>query len=367
MNASTPLPPRSRSAQTRRTPAPRKTKKPKRRRWATVLLSFFAVVILGLGAYAGYLYWEFNQFLNDISGGGDDKPIASADSAQVRPVSMVLLGLDTRSGTGTLNTDVLMVAAFNPKSNTATVVSIPRDSLLELDGYKKQKVNAYYSGFYREGRSEEGLNEDQAYAYAREGMRKMFGEFFGVKFDYTAIINFQGFIDVVDALGGVKVYVDQDMRYVDNADKTNIDLKKGEQVLDGKQALDFVRYRKSNRGTADSSDFARNERQARVLAAIADKLKSLGGVTRLGNVISAVGNNMTTDIPKQQITHMLKAYYDLDSEHIRFIPLEGKWKSPYVYLDDSSVQKAREALAEELSPEGRTVGGDEAASASDAG
>ncbi|WP_080840497.1 LCP family protein [Cohnella massiliensis] len=358
MNANAPLPPRARQTPPRKTSATPKKKKPKRRKWVVALLSFFAVVILGLGLFAGYLYLELNKTLNDIAlpEGPDSKPIASADSAQVKPVSMVLLGLDSREGTGTLNTDVLMVAAFNPKSNTATVVSIPRDSLLDIDGYKQRKANAYYANFYA-GKRDEGLSSDDAYTYARSEMRDMFGEFFGVPFDYTAIINFKGFSDVVDALGGIKVYVDQDMYYTDSADGTKIDLKKGEQTLDGEDALGFVRYRKSKGGrTPESSDFARNDRQARVLAAITDEMKSLGGVTKLGKVISAVGDNMTTDIPREQITNLLKAYYDLDSSQIRFIPLEGSWRSPYVYLNDSSVEKAKAALAEELSPEGRQAG-----------
>ncbi|MBP2119779.1 LCP family protein [Cohnella lubricantis] len=304
------------------------------------------------------MWKQAQEALEDIAlkpGVGAAEPIASADRAQVKPLAMLLLGMDTRKQTGSMNTDVIMVIAMNPKSNTATVVSVPRDSNLEMSGYKRQKVNAFYAGFHRTAKSEEDLEGEAADAYARDKSREMFAEFFDIPIDYTAVINFQGFVDVVDKLGGIDVYVDQDMRYNDSADGTHIDLQKGDQHLDGGEALDFVRYRKSNDGTAASSDFARNDRQSRVLAAIVDKMKTIGGVSKLPGVIGAVGDNMRTDIPKAQITNMLKAYYDINSSDIRFIPLEGVWKSPYVYLNQDKVEEAKQALAEELSAEGRSA------------
>ncbi len=351
MSTSAPLPPRSRG------PAAKPVaKKPKRRarRGLTVFFTILAIIIIGLGSYAGYLWKETNDALGDIAlPGGDSKPIPSGERAQVKPISMLLLGMDYRKQTGSMNTDVVMVIAMNPQSNTATVVSVPRDTDLQLSGYKEQKVNAFYAGFHQIARKKEKLKDEAADAYARDHTREMMGEYFDIPIDYTAVINFQGFSDVVDALGGIDVYVDQDMRWVDNADGTNINLKKGDRHLDGKNALDFVRYRKSNRGTAASSDFDRNDRQSRVLGAIVDKMKSFGSIPKLGNVISAVGDNMRTDIPKAQIENMLKAYYDINREQIRFIPLEGVWKSPFVYINDDKLEEAKRALAEELTPNGR--------------
>jgi anionic cell wall polymer biosynthesis LytR-Cps2A-Psr (LCP) family protein len=155
------------------------------------------------------------------------------------------------------------------------------------------------------------------------------------------------------------------MRYVDRADGTNINLTKGEQVLNGEQALNFVRYRKSNAGTRESSDFERNERQARLLRAIVDKLKSFGTITKLDDIFRAVGDNLQTDIPREQINNLVKTYYDINGSRIRFIPLEGTWRSPYVYIDEDSLARAKQALAEEMRPEGRPVASVTDASATD--
>lgn len=334
---------------------PQPPRKP-RRRWLRIFAALVCTVILLLGAYVGYLIYVANGALDNVAANSDvvDTTVKETDRAQVKPISLLLLGLDYRKETGSKNTDVIMMAAFNPKTKTATVVSIPRDTLIKLEDYKKHKANAYYAIFLNQAR-EKGADDEAADQEARAETRLMYSKFFDVPIDYTAVLDFQGFVDVVDALGGVDVYVDQDMRYVDNADGTNIDLTEGNQTLNGEDALGFVRYRKSNRGTAGSSDFERNDRQSRVLGALVDKMKSFGTFTKFGSVIGAVGDNMRTDIPKAQITNMLSTYFSINRENIRFIPLGGTWKSPYVYLDEAKLEEAKRALAEELSPEGRSA------------
>lgn len=350
MNQYTPMPPRSGS----RTSA-RSSKRTKRTiRWGRVIFILVALVIVSLASYAGYLYYVGNQNLHKIAD-PTAAPVPNDQNANVKPVSLVLLGLDYRKNIGTMNTDVVMVAAFNPKTKTATVVSIPRDSDLRLEGYKRHKVNAYYANFEAYARKEEGLKGEEAKDYARDNTRLMMGKFFGIDIDYTAVIDFQGFVDVVNALDGVRVNVDKDMRWVDNADGTNIDLEAGEQVLNGEDALGFVRYRKSNRGTAPSSDFERNERQSQVLGAITDKLKSFGSITKVDDVLNAVGDNMRTDIPESQLEAMIKKYFGIDRSAIRFIPLEGEWISPYVVLNEEKLEEAKQALKEELLLDGRPV------------
>jgi LCP family protein required for cell wall assembly len=351
LNQDTPL---SRTAS--RAVPPKPTKPPaKKFRWGRLVFIILAIIIIALGSYVAYLYFgSWKKNLNKISKPEGDKPITltKEERAQVKPISLVLLGLDTRSETGSMNTDVMMVASFNPITKTATVVSIPRDSDLNMEGYKTHKVNGYYAAFYSNGRKD-GLEGDAANQYARDETRQMLAKFFEIPIDYTAVIDFKGFVDVVDALGGVNVTVDKDMRYVDSVDNTNIDLSNGDQKLDGEQALGFVRYRKSNRGTAQSSDFERNQRQSQVLGAITDRLKSFSSVTKINKLLDAMGNNMRTDIPQAQIENLISTYFGINRSDIRFIPLEGEWRSPYVYLNEEKLVEAKKALAEELIPTGR--------------
>lgn len=338
------MPPRSSSR------GPRKSQEPKKKQvyWMRRVMIVLLVLIIGGIGYVGYLYKVSKDALKDITTDADPTvEVAPNESVKVKPVAIMLLGFDTRKETGSLNTDVMMVAAFNPKTKSATVVSIPRDSKIELDGYKARKANAYYSRFLSEAKSD-GLDKKSAERKAKQDVRKMFGEFFGIPLNYTASINFQGFADVVDALGGVEVDVDMDMHYVDNADGTNINLTKGHQTLNGDKALDFVRYRKSNDGKNMSSDFDRNQRESQVLGEIADKLKSLSSVTKIAGVIRAVGNNMRMDIPSSEVENMISTYFGIGRSDITFIPLEGTWKSPYVRLDENKLQAAKAALQAKL-------------------
>lgn len=351
MSVDQPLPSRSRKA----AKPPKNKRRKKGLGVGKILFVVFSVIILGLSAYVLYLYDKLDDNLDRIA-----SPVATEvpkeELARAKPIGILLLGLDYRKETGSLNTDVMMAAVLNPESKTATVVSIPRDSDLDLDGYVTRKANAYYARFLSVARNSENLTGDDAARYAYDEMKAMMSKFFEVPIDYIAVLDFQGFVDFVDALGGVKVYVDQDMRYWDNADGTNIDLKKGEQVLNGEQALGFVRYRQSRNGeTRASSDFERNDRQDRLLGAIISQLRSLGSVTRIGSLMDAVGNNLKTDIPREQLNSLITTYFGIPRENVRFIALTGEWRSPYVHLDRKKLAEAKEALQEELNPEGRPL------------
>ncbi len=220
----------------------------RKKRMLLVLKIVMVPVLLGIAVelvYAGFYFYKYNSMLDQITNTDLGHSVANKTKpADSKPMSMLLLGLDTREATGSLNTDVIMAAVFNPKTRSATLVSIPRDTYLKPAGYNENKINAFYSIAKKRSQTE----------YAAE-IKRLIGDYVGISLDYLVVIDFNTFRDVIDALGGITVDVDMDMRYVDNEDGTNINLKKGVQKLDGKQALDFVRYRKSNRGTAESIDF----------------------------------------------------------------------------------------------------------------
>ncbi|AJY76350.1 LCP family protein [Paenibacillus beijingensis] len=354
MNSGTNLPPRSarQGGPNRGNPSKKQVKSMKSAsRVRRIFFRLIMLLVVGAACFAGYLFWKTGDAINNIS--GVETTVPASESVKNKPVAMLLMGVDTRSGTGgSLNTDVLMVAAFHPDSKSATVVSIPRDSRIPVEGYRQRKANGYYAAFISNAKDKNSkLTQTEAEQIARDEMKSMLGDYFGIDIKYSAIINFQGFADVIDALGGVNVNVDMDMDYDDHAGQpggTSIHLKKGPQKLNGEDALGYVRYRKSNNGKNPSSDFDRNRRQSEVVGAITDELKSVGGISRLGSVIGAVGHNMKTDIPKSEIQNFMKTYFGISKENVNFIPLEGTWKSPYVYLNDSSVEKAKASLQAKL-------------------
>lgn len=331
-----------------------KAKPGKPRRVLRFFLSLLILFVLAVCLYIANLYWKLDKALDENISTQPDAVVPKEQQADVKSLSILLLGLDSRAKLGTMNTDVMMVVTMNPKTKSATIVSIPRDAYFELEGYRPAKANGYYAAFYT-NKSKKDTAERRAYAY--EEMKLMLSRYLDIPIDYVSTIDFDGFRRVVDKLGGIDIYVDMDMRYVDNADGTNIDLKKGQQHLDGKQTLDFVRYRQSNPGknaTKPSNDLQRNQRQNAVLREIAGKMKSLGGLTKLDGIIDAVGDNWKTDLPPSQIKKLLTTYIGIDNERIEYIPVEGTWRSPYIHVNRDSLDRAKAALSRQLNGEFKT-------------
>lgn len=347
MSTQNPLPPRSEARR-----AKRGTGRKNRRRWLLWLLLPLVLVAGAAAWYIGSLYDTAKEAIRNISTDEEEKGeitvVPPEQSVRQMPIALLVMGLDSRPKIGGLNTDVLMAAALDPERKRAVVVTIPRDSRLGVEGYREWKANAYYANFYTAARKK--LDAKEADLQARNEMKELFGKFFGIPIDYTVKVNFQGFSDVVDALGGIEVYVDQDMKYTDVAGDTYIDLRKGQQVLNGDQALDFVRYRQSNQGTRQSSDLERNRRQSEVLAALTDRLMSLGSITKLDDVIAAVGNNLSIDMPASEIERMIRVYFGIRRSDITFIQLDGTWRSPYIYLNEAKLEEAKAALREIMAP-----------------
>ncbi|CAJ1314261.1 Transcriptional regulator LytR [Paenibacillus nuruki] len=331
-------------------PIPKKAKEKASgfKRFMQILLIVILLAVVGVMAYAGYLYYQVQGMFDGVGpkdNGGTviSQPVAPEKSAKVKPITMALLGTDYRQETGTRLTDVVMVATLNPDTKSATIVSLPRDTYLQLEGYIPNKLNSYYPKFYAKDKKE-GTD------LAMSEMKTLLGKYLGVDVEYTTVLNFQGFRDVVDSVGGIDINVDMKMCYVDKADGTNINLSTGQQHLNGANSLDYVRYRKSNCSprTQGSDDFSRNQRQNQVLNAVVDKIQSFSGVTKLGSIIESVDKNMETDIEGEQFKNLLTTYWDIPKQNIKYMPVTGDWKSPYVYINETELANAKQALQDEL-------------------
>lgn len=321
----------------------KKMRKRGRRPLARLLGLALLTVVIAVGGAIGYVYIQADGMLHAMSNGG----LPAADdghNAGKEPTAMLLLGLDSRERGGTLNSDVIMVAAFHPQTGRATVVSLPRDAPMKPDGYRERKANAFYSVAYRSDKQQYGAM-----------VKQWFGDYFGIRIDYMTVVDFRAFEEVIDAMGGLWLDVDMDMCYIDNADGTNISLTAGYQQLTGKQALDFVRYRHSTnkcaKRTAESGDAERNERQQQVVAAVLDNMISWKGLLSVGRVFDAAGANVATDMPPAQAKKFMLANAMLRSGGIEFITLTGQWRSPYVVIGKDQLADARARLQATLAGE----------------
>lgn len=209
-------------------------------------------------------------------------------------------------------TDALMVATMDTKDKTINVMNIPRDTMCNntATGASK-KINAAY-GMDTGGK---GGNIEQT---SKEIERLM-----GFRPDKYVIVNFDGIAAIVDAIGGVDYDVPFDMKYDDPSQNLHIDLKKGQQHLDGKQTVGFLRWRHNNdyTVTVHQRREGRVENQQKFLKALAGQVLQIKNVTKIRSIAEAVFKNVKTDFSAGELLWMGMQAMQIDNSSIQFFTL----------------------------------------------
>lgn len=222
-----------------------------------------------------------------------------------RRQNILLLGIDS-NGEGTdmwngTRSDTIMVFNIDPKTHSIKAISIPRDSKVYLpDNKGVQKINS---------------------AHALGGVnlvKKTLKETFGIKIDKYIIVHDEAIEKIVDALGGIPVYVEKKMLYNDYAGHLHIDLEKGEHILNGKQAVGYLRYRKDGLG-----DIGRTQRQQWFLKNLFELLHSPQVITKIPEVLSITNNYVKTDMSFYELSQYAAMARSIDNNKIEIATLPG--------------------------------------------
>ena len=240
-------------------------------------------------------------------------------------ISFLLLGMDARPYEKSSRTDAIKFVSFDPEDKRLAVMSIPRDTRVNIPGHGFRKIN-------------------EAVVYVGpELVSKIVSDLLGVPVDYYVLTNFEGFKKIVDAVGGVKFYVPQNMYYYDPADGTLIDLKKGEQLLDGDKALQFIRFRGYPNGDID-----RTMHQQEFFKALAKKILQPSTVTKLHNLIPSINDAIDTNLGIVQMIKLAKAAQNFKNIEIVSQTLPGRFAEidgiSYWYVDPKKANEAVMAL-----------------------
>ena len=251
-----------------------------RDRWLLLsLVGVLVVALIGVGAVLGYYGKATKDALDSInrdptlmptSTENRPEPVPTKTGESNSPLNFVLMGTDARSTDEQGRSDVLMVLHIPGDRKSAYLVSLPRDYWVDIPGHGTGKINAAYS-FGGPSLTVETVEQ-----------------LLDIPVDHTAVINFEGFINVIDALGGVTVTNRQ------ASSSNGFDFPKGQVELTGESALTFVRERKN----LENGDFGRAERQREVLKAIVSKLTSRGVLTSPGkfrDAVTTLAPNFTVD------------------------------------------------------------------------
>lgn len=233
-----------------------------------------------------------------------------------QPLNILVLGVDLNPNYPSdaperfnSRSDTILLVRLNPDGKTVQMLSIPRDSRMKFPQGNHDKVNS--------ANAIGGIDLTQ---------KVLTDNLNGITVDKYARVTTDAFQELVDALGGVKVDVPINMKYTDQTQGLFIDLQKGEQILNGDQAEQFVRYRESNFG-----DIGRVERQQILLKAISQKLQSPFTLLKFPQLFNIVEKNLDTNLTKKELFSLVSFAVGLKSEDISTEMLPGQPSAPRQY------------------------------------
>ena len=313
-----------------------KKKGSKKRLALQISLIIVASLLISLSTYAAYLTKKAENAADQAYEKVEGRDNSEFRAEKVEPindnVSVLFIGVDDSEkrdqGEKGTRSDALILATLNNQSKSVKLVSIPRDSYVYID--------------------EVGYNDKITHAHSFGGTKatiETVEDLLEVPVDYYVKMNFNAFIEVVDALGGIEAEVPYKLLEKDENDQNTVALEPGLQELDGREALALARTRKLD------NDIERGKRQQMILSAIVKKASSASSFTKYGEVIDAVGNNMKTDMTFDEMKSFFE-YLKGGAPQIDTLTLEGyDDMSTGVYywkLREESLEETRDILKTHL-------------------
>lgn len=197
--------------------------------------------------------------------------------------------------------DSMLLLRFDPKKEKVSVLSIPRDTRVYLDGYGVRKINH--------------ANKYGGPALTAATASELLG---GVNIDRYVRVNVQGVEKLIDALGGVTVNVPKDMKYNDFSQHLYIDLKKGIQHLDGDKAMQFLRYRYDGYG-----DISRVQRQQMLMRSAVEQTLKPATVVKIPKILSVIQSHLDTNLTVRELMALSNFASTTDSSNVQMMLLPG--------------------------------------------
>lgn len=316
-----------------------------RYKWKRIVGIFLAAVLIVVLASVTAFLGETYAMLGSISGSGSQAdasgPPADSVSVTEQPFNIYITGIDqweSEKGLDLERSDVNMIVTVNPVTKKVLLTSIPRDSYVKLHT-AQQMDKLTHTGVY-------GVDET---IYTVE-------DWLGIDLNYYVKMNFSAAVEIIDALGGVKVYSPVEFE----SSLKGYKYKKGWQYLGGYKALYFARERHAFEG----EDSARVENQQIIVKAVIKKMTSSTALlTNYGDVMSAASRNMRTNMSSDEMLALVKMQLtDLSEWDVQTQKFEGEYGEDYVAsltqsqkfsvynVDPKSLSKCMDAVSKVLNP-----------------
>ena len=221
-------------------------------------------------------------------------------------------------------TDVIMLINYNVTDGSIAIMQFPRDTYVSY-GVATSKINATYPTFYNQARGE-GSKQPELDALRR--FADVLEEALCTKISYCAIMNLNGFTNIVDAIGGVEVDVPGRLYYNDPEQGLYIDLQPGLQTLDGKHAEMFVRFRYG----LLTGDAGRQDMQKIFMSAFIKAVQESVSVATLPGMAESIRSNLHTDITVSEFVYFGKNLLNVDLSKITMLSVPSTWSSPHMVI-----------------------------------
>ncbi|WLR53926.1 LCP family protein [Mesobacillus subterraneus] len=280
------------------------TKSKKRIRWSSI----FFLLLLIVGAVALYSYMQYRSGVNQSEKtANENKQVYKFNGESDRNglTNILLIGSDAREKE-TSRSDTIMIASYHPDTESYKLTSIMRDTYVEIPGHGMNKINAAFS------------------LGGPELLRETIKENFDVSLQYYSIVDFEGFVHLVDEAfpEGVEVNVEKKM-----SEGIGVTLEPGVQRLDGKHLLGYVRFRQDAVG-----DFGRVERQQNVIKEVGKQFASIQTLPKLPKLVGVLTPFINTNMDTGDILFMGKGLISKDNRNIETlrIPVEGSFENQRV-------------------------------------
>ncbi len=302
--------------------------KHKGRRGLKITLALVILLIVGLGGFvlirttslADKIFVGNSQSLSSrisdlLSLGSGSKLIGESDGQ----VNVLLLGIGGPGHDGPYLSDTIIVAQLKPKENKATLISVPRDYLVNTKEFGQGRINAVFAQTYQ---------NTQDWNTAGQATIDVVEKISGLDIPYFAVIDFDGFEKTVNLLGGVDVQIDRTFTDYTFPNDSNgylppVTFTEGMETMNGERALIFARSRHA--AGAEGSDFARSARQQKIIQAAKTKLVSLnivGDAGKINELFTIIGDHFHTNLTPGEMIRLYSLTKDYNSEQVVSLSLD---------------------------------------------
>lgn len=263
----------------------------------TIILIILIIFIL---SFVGYIYYILSSVSPNVNE-NDKNYLPAKEMDWNKKINILLVGIDARYEDEMSRSDTNLLLSIDPKNKKIVIISLPRDTFVELPGYEGYQKLAH------------------AHSYGGVPLLiKTVENLLGIEIPFYVEVNFEGFTKMIDLIGGVTIEVEKDMNYESYLGDVKIHLKKGLQHLNGEKALMYVRFRMD-----ETADIGRMERQQKFLKALIEQSLKIENTIRLQKVLIELKNWVKTNLEPWQIIKLGVLFKTIESDYIITMTLPG--------------------------------------------